>query len=83
MKKALLEQEKVIILVPLTEGDDPKGRLSVTLNGYRLDLPKNAYIKLPEQVAEIIMKSQSQTVKALKSKNLDGADDDKIARLSK
>ncbi len=65
MKRFLLGQRKITILIPLDEGSDPKVPYSVNLNGYRLDLPTNTYVEVPEQVAEVIMQSQKQTVAAL------------------
>jgi len=44
---------------------DPKIRHSVTLNGYRLDLPKQTYIELPLQIAEVISNSFEQTDMAI------------------
>ena len=65
MKEILLSQKKVTILIPLDAGSDPKVPYSVTLNGYRLDLPVNTYVEVPEQVANVVMDSQIQTVAAL------------------
>ena len=65
MKEHLLKQKKVFSMIPLPEGTDPKIPYSVTLNGYRLDLPTNSYIDLPEQVSEIIRNSLKQTLAAL------------------
>lgn len=72
MKQFLLSQKKVLILIPLPEGTDPKVLHSVTLNGYRLDFPTNAYIDVPEQVAEVIRQSNNQTVIALAQNRIDG-----------
>lgn len=66
MKENLLSQPRVSIFIPRVEGEDPKVTLSVNLNGYRLDLPKQVYLELPKQVAEVIMESQRQQVAALK-----------------
>ena len=65
MKETLLNQLKVKIIVPKAEGEDPTARLSVNLNGYRLDLPKNTYLDVPEQIADIIIDSQKQQTQAL------------------
>lgn len=61
MKKHLLTQPRVRVVVPRKEGEHPSVLHSVNLNGYRLDFPKNKYIELPQQVAELIMESQGQT----------------------
>lgn len=65
MKRILLSQPRVSILIPVDAGSDPSVPLSVTLNGYRLDLPRQTYLEVPKQVAEIVMQSQKQTVQAL------------------
>ena len=65
MKKNLLSQEKVSIFVPKAETEDPKVKLSVTLNGYRLDFPKNVYLQVPLQIAEVIRESLNQQASAL------------------
>jgi len=65
MKRFLLSETKVFTMIPLPEGSDPKVPYSVTLNGYRLDLPTNTYIDLPVSVAKIIRQSLNQTLVAL------------------
>ena len=65
MKAFLLAQERVSIFIPRVEGENPRVTLSVNLNGYRLDLPKQTYLQLPKQIAEVIMESQKQQVQAL------------------
>jgi len=65
MKKALLAQPKIKIIVPKADGEDPTVRLSVNLNGYRLDFPKNTYLDVPEQIADVIISSQKQQTEAL------------------
>ena len=65
MKKALLEQPRVSIMIPRPEGENLSVTLSVGINGYRLDFPKQTYLSLPEQVAGVIMDSQKQLTAAL------------------
>lgn len=65
MKTNLLSQPKVRVMIPVDSGSDPSVPFSVQLNGYRLDLPRNQYIDVPEQVAEIIMFSNNQTLAAI------------------
>ena len=65
MKKNLLLQDKVKVLIQVESGSDPKVPFTVNLNGYRLDLPRNTYLEVPQQVAEVIMTSQQQTLAAL------------------
>ena len=74
MKARLALQEKVSIMIPL-EGKEKKGStFPVTLNGYRLNIQKGVYVKVPKQVADIVMDSQSQTIAAADElKRLDGS----------
>ena len=65
MKETLLKQPRVRILVPRASGEKKSIPLSVTLNGYRLDYPKNVYLDVPQQVADLIMDSQGQTEAAI------------------
>lgn len=65
MKRTLLKQERYRVFVPRRENEDPKLKLSVTLNGYRLDLPKQTYLELPKQIVEVIMDSLQQTESAI------------------
>ena len=64
MKKALLKQPRVRIIVPRPQGEKNIEH-SVTLNGYRLDFPKNQYLDLPQQIADVIMNAQQQTEAAI------------------
>lgn len=72
MKAHLLAQPRVQTLIPLPEGSDPSIPYSVTLNGYRLDLPLNQWIFVPRQVADIIRQSHNQTVAAVDQGRIDG-----------
>ena len=65
MKRSLLSQPRVSIFVPKAESEDPKVKLSVNLNGYRLDFPKNVYLEVPQQIAEVIRESLNQQASAL------------------
>lgn len=65
MKKFLLAQPRVRVMVPVDSGTDPSVPFDVCLNGYRLSLPRNQYIDVPEQVADVIMNSHSQTTQAI------------------
>lgn len=65
MKKSLLSQQKVGLFIPRPEKEDPSITLSVNLNGYRLDLPKNVYIDVPLQIAEVVRESLNQQAAAL------------------
>lgn len=65
MKQGLLRQPRVRIFAPRPAGEDPSIKLSVNLNGYRLDLPKQTYLELPQQIADVIMDSLQQTEEAV------------------
>lgn len=71
MKAHLLEQPRVMIMVPVGSGESAKTPLSVTLNGYRLDLPRNTYVEVPQQVAETVRKSLQQQIEALEPMRAD------------
>ena len=73
MKKALLEQPRVRMLIPRSQGEHKSIAQSVNLNGYRLDFPKNAYVDVPRQVAEVLGESLEQTDIALQH-NIIGGD---------
>ena|SRR3990167_2567112 len=60
IKKLLLTQRRITVLIPKPESEKGDFPHSVTINGYRLDLPKNEYLDLPEQVAELIKDSHKQ-----------------------
>mgnify|MGYP001559215320 CR=1 FL=1 len=72
MKDALLSQPKVRVMIPVDSGSDPSVPFDVTLNGYRLSLPRNQYIDVPEQVAGVIMNSHNQTNAALEQFKIGG-----------
>lgn len=76
MKENLAKQPKVKVFVPL-EGKEKKGtQLPVTLNGYRVNVPKGLYVEVPEQVGQVIMESLNQTQEATDiPQNLDNMDD--------
>lgn len=83
MKEALEKQEKVPVFVPL-DGKEKKGtQLPVTLNGYRVNVPKGLYVKVPQQVAQVIMDSLNQTQEATDiPQNLDNMDEARKAALN-
>lgn len=76
MKENLSKQQKVRIFVPL-EGKEKKGtQLPVTLNGYRVNVPKGLYVDVPEQVGDVIAESLNQTQAATDiPQNLENIDD--------
>lgn len=65
MKESLMRQPRVTIMIPL-EGNEKMGSsYPVTLNGYRLNITKGIYVKVPKQVAEVVMESQNMTQQAI------------------
>ena len=72
MKKFLLSQDKVRMLIPRQANEDKSIAHTVTLNGYRLDFPKDAYVEVPLQVAEVLAESLKQTNIALSQNLIDG-----------
>lgn len=57
VKEALAKQPKVRIFIPLGIGEkkgSPSAYESVTINGYRMVLPKGEYCTVPQGVADII-----------------------------
>jgi hypothetical protein len=48
---------------------------TVTLNGFKTMIPKGKYVKVPMQIAEIIAKSQQQTLDAGRHISLDRIDE--------
>lgn len=60
MKRELLAQSRVETLIPSREGEAKGTPYSITLNGYRLDFPKNTYIAIPRQIAEQIRQANAQ-----------------------
>lgn len=81
MKQHLLSQPRVRFMIPLEKGEDKNIKASVNMNGYRLDFPKNAYVLMPEDVANLLMNSLNQTSAAIQSHRIDG-DERKEAALS-
>jgi len=70
MKIHLAKQPKVTILIPLGKDEKPGTTTPVTLNGYRLNIQHGQYVEVPKQVARIIMKSQKQTIAALRGETV-------------
>ena len=72
MKKHLLSSPRVRMFIPRPEGEAKSILQSVTLNGYRLDLPKNTYIELPEPIYNVLKESLAQTEIALDRDRISG-----------
>lgn len=71
MKKNLAKQEVKSIMIPLGPKEKLGSTLPVTLNGYRLNIPKGIYVDVPMQVAQIVADSQNQTIRAGENIRLD------------
>lgn len=65
MKEVLKNQPTTRIFVPLEGREKPGTLLPVTINGYRVNVPKGVYCDVPEQVGQIIMDSMNQTEEAI------------------
>lgn len=65
MRTFLAKQPKVRVLIPLVGKEKAGTTLPIIRNGYRLNVMKGVYVDVPELIADIIMESQKQTVKAL------------------
>lgn len=72
MKKFLLSQPKIRMLIPVVSGQDKSVAQSVTRNGYRLDFPVNTYVEVPEAIADQLRESFGQTESALGRLRIDG-----------
>lgn len=72
MKAFLLSQPRVRMLIPRPQGEKSSIKQSVNLNGYRLDLPKDTYVEVPLQIADVLGESLNQTNAALQVNRIDG-----------
>lgn len=61
MKENLVNQPKIQIYIPMEGKELPGQLLPVTLNGYRVNVPKGVYVLVPKQVGDAIMESLNQT----------------------
>jgi len=72
MLEHLSKQPMIRILIPIEGKERPGTTVPFTLNGLRLNVAKGVYVDVPEQIAEMVMKKQKQTVEALNNPlNLD------------
>ena len=65
MKEVLLKQPRVTFMAPRKDGEHKSVHQQVCLNGYRLEIPKNTYVRLPQQIVEVLSSSLEQTEAAL------------------
>jgi hypothetical protein len=65
MKRKLMAQQKVPIMIPLSPGESVGSTYPAILNGYRLNIKKGTYVHVPLQVARVVMRSQQQTQEAI------------------
>ena len=56
------EEEKVLIMIPYIEGDDPE--VTVGINGEYTKIKKGAQVYVSKDVAEVIMNSNKQAMLA-------------------
>ena len=59
-KQEKKEEEKVLIMIPYIEGDDPE--VTVGINGKYTKIAKGAQVYVSKDVAEVIMNSNKQAM---------------------
>lgn len=59
------EEEKVMVMVPFVEGQDPE--VTVIINGYVTKFRKGETVMVPRNVAEVLQNSNQQMMAALKN----------------
>ena len=59
-KQEKKEEEKVLIMIPYIEGDDPE--VTVGINGKFTKIQKGAQVYVSKDVAEVIMNSNKQAM---------------------
>lgn len=64
MKEHLKKQPKVRMMIPLEGSEKIGATVPITLNGYRVNVPKGVYVDVPEQISKMIEESFNQTQKA-------------------
>lgn len=72
MKVFLLKQPKVRMIFPHPVGEAPSIKQTVCLNGYRLELPKDTYVDVPEAIANVLAESLKQTNVAIQKGQISG-----------
>lgn len=60
MREKLMKQPEIVTFVPREPGEAKSIPQTVNLNGYKLNIPKNTYVSLPYQIAEVIRNSHAQ-----------------------
>lgn len=83
VKKRLAKEPRVRMFIPLGIGEKKNAMayIPVTINGYRIEVPKGEYVNVPQSVADILAESQNQTVNAGNEWKID-LDEDKQKALS-
>lgn len=74
MKNVLLSQKRVTVFIPRKEAESDQILQTVNLNGYHLELPKQTYLELPEQIVDLLKDSLKQDEEALRSFRIDTRD---------
>ena len=64
-KKAEPEEERVMVMVPYVEGQDPE--VTVIINGRITKFRKGETVRVPRNVAEVLENSNQQMMSALKN----------------
>lgn len=71
MKENLSKQPLVTMYVPLVGGEKIGATIPVTLNGYRVNIPKGVYVDVPQQIADLLKDHLQQTEEAGRRWRLD------------
>lgn len=71
MREKLMTQPTVRMYIPLNQGEKAGQTHPVTLNGFRINVPKGVYVDVPQQVADVLKDSFQQTEDAGKAFRLD------------
>lgn len=76
VKRKLAAAPKVRFMLPFDPGEKRGAFRSVTINGYRCEVPKGVFLDLPEPIVKILMRSMQMESDALESNqyNLSNAD---------
>jgi hypothetical protein len=72
MKAFLDQQPKVLFMIPLSDGEDPRKAIqTVTMNGYKFTIQKGVYVSIPQPVADLLQENQTAFQRQFADKRLD------------
>lgn len=72
MKAFLDKQPKVLFMIPLSDGEDPRKAVqTVTMNGYKFTIQKGVYVSVPQPVADLLQENQTVFQRQFTDKRLD------------